>query len=139
MCAIYMQTLPFGPKTVVYKGHVVALHNIDVTAKWATDKNHTKVITSEVHGNEDAAWATFDKAQMRSCLSDAFPWGAWPRDAAGHAQVSRQAKHYAHRGINALMSCDKAFQNPCHSEMRERKYVQQHIRICTHGVKTGLG
>ena len=57
----------------------------------------------------------------------------------GHAQVSRQAKHYAHRGINALMSCDKAFQNPCHSEMRERKYVQQHIRICTHGVKTGLG
>ena len=57
----------------------------------------------------------------------------------GHAQVSRQAKHYAHRGINALMSCDKAFQNPCQSEMRERKYVQQHIRICTHGVKTGLG
>ena len=32
----------------------------------------------------------------------------------GHAQVSRQAKHYAHKGINALMSCDKAFQNPCH-------------------------
>ena len=58
---------------------------------------------------------------------------------AGHAQVSRQAKHYAHRGINALMSCDKAFQDPCHSATRERKYVQQHIRICTHGVKTGLG
>ena len=57
----------------------------------------------------------------------------------GHAQVSRQAKHYAHRGINALMSCDKAFQDPCHSETRERKYVQKHIRICTHGVKTGLG
>ena len=57
----------------------------------------------------------------------------------GHAQVSRQAKHYAHRGINALMSCDKAFQNPCHSAKREQKYVQQHIRICTHGVKTGLG
>ena len=54
----------------------------------------------------------------------------------GHAQVSRQAKHYAHRGINALMSCDKAFQDPCHSATRERKYVQQHIRICTHGVKT---
>ena len=47
--------------------------------------------------------------------------------------------HYAHKGINTLVSCDKAFQNPCHSEMRERKYVQQHIRICTHGVKTGLG
>ena len=57
----------------------------------------------------------------------------------GHAQVSRQAKHDAHRGINALMSCDKAFQDPCHSATRERKYVQQHIRICTHGVKTGLG
>ena len=56
----------------------------------------------------------------------------------GHAQVSRQAKHYAHRGINALMSCDKAFQDPCHSATRERKYVQQHIRICTHGVKSGL-
>ena len=56
----------------------------------------------------------------------------------GHTQVSRQAKHYAHKGINAL-SCDKAFQNPCHSAKRERKYVQQHIRICTHGVKTGLG
>ena len=37
----------------------------------------------------------------------------------GHAQVSRQAKHYAHRGINALMSCDKAFQDPCHSATRE--------------------
>ena len=56
----------------------------------------------------------------------------------GHTQVSRQAKHYAHKGINAL-SCDKAFQNPCHSAKRERKYVQQHIRICTHGVKTRLG
>ena len=56
----------------------------------------------------------------------------------GHTQVSRQAKHYAHKGINAL-SCDKAFQNPRHSAKRERKYVQQHIRICTHGVKTGLG
>ena len=57
----------------------------------------------------------------------------------GHAQVSRQAKHYAHRGIIALVSCDKAFQDPCHSETREQMYVQQHIRICTHGVKTGLG
>ena len=47
--------------------------------------------------------------------------------------------HYAHKGINALMSCDKAFQNPCHSAKREQKYVQQHIRICTHGIKTGLG
>ena len=73
--------------------------------------------------------------------------------------MSRQAKHYAHKGINTPVyglashkrrrsvpkkintpvSCDKAFQNPCHSAKRERKYVQQHIRICTHGVKTGLG
>ena len=57
----------------------------------------------------------------------------------GHAQASRQAKHCAHKGILMLLSCDKAFQDPCHSETREQKYVQQHIRICTHGVKTGLG
>ena len=57
----------------------------------------------------------------------------------GHAQVSRQVKHYAHKGIITLVSCDKAFQDPCHSETREQKYVQQHIRICTHEVKTGLG
>ena len=71
--------------------------------------------------------------------TDAFPWGAGHGTLRRHAQVSRQAMHYAHKGINALMSCDKAFQNPCHSAKRERKYVQQHIRICTHGVKTGLG
>ena len=57
----------------------------------------------------------------------------------GHAQVSRQAKNYAHKGIITLVSCDKAFQDPCHSETREQKYVQQHIRICTHGVEPGLG
>ena len=28
---------------------------------------------------------------------------------------------------------------PCHSDTREQRYVQKHIRICTHGVKTGLG
>ena len=50
--------------------------------------------------------------------------------------MSRQGKHYAHRGIIALVSCDNAFQDPCHSETREQKYVQQHIGICTHGVKT---
>ena len=72
--------------------------------------------------------------------TDAFLWrGLATGRCGGHAQVSRQAKHYAHRGINALMSCDKAFQDPCHSATRERKYVQQHTRICTHGVKTGLG
>ena len=37
----------------------------------------------------------------------------------GHAQVSRQAKHYAHKGIITLVSCDKAFQDPCHSATRE--------------------
>ena len=41
---------------------------------------------------------------------DAFPWGGLATGRrGGHAQVSRQAKHYAHRGINALMSCDKAY------------------------------
>ena len=73
-----------------------------------------------------------------SSTTDAFPWGAGHGTLRLHAQVSRQAKHYAHKGINTLVSCEKAFQNPCHSEMTERKYVQQHIRICTHGVKTGL-
>ena len=55
-----------------------------------------------------------------------------------HAQASRQAKHCAHKGIHMLVSCDKAFQDPCHSETREQRYVQQDIKICTHGVKTGL-
>ena len=35
--------------------------------------------------------------------------------------MSRQAKHYAHKGIITLVSCDKAFQDPCHSETREQK------------------
>ena len=79
-------------------------------------------------------------AEAELFTGDAFPWGGLATGrCGGHAQVSRQAKHYAHRGIIALVSCDKAFQDPCHSETREQKYVQQHIRICTHGVKTGLG
>ena len=78
-------------------------------------------------------------AKLREELMTRSRGGPATRRCGGHAQVSRQAKHYAHRGINALMSCDKAFQDPCHSATRERKYVQQHIRICTHGVKTGLG
>ena len=70
---------------------------------------------------------------------DTFPWGGLGTGrCSGQAQASRQAKHCAHRGILMLMSCDKAFQDPCHSETKERKYVQQHIRICTHGLKTGL-
>ena len=47
--------------------------------------------------------------------------------------------HCAHKGILMLWSCDKAFQDPCHCETKERTYVQHHIRISTHGVKTGLG
>ena len=89
-----------------------------------------------IPGSEDVRLGRFGSQRLDPV---GVPVGGRPRDAAGHAQVSRQAKHYAHRGINALMSCDKAFQNPCHSAKRERKYVQQHIRICTHGVKTGLG
>ena len=55
-----------------------------------------------------------------------------------HTQASRQAKHCAHKGILMLWSCDEAFQDPCHSKTRERKYVQQHIRQCTNGIKTAL-
>ena len=61
------------------------------------------------------------------------------RCAAGCELRAAAPLHYAHKGIITLVSCDKAFQDPCHSETREQKYVQQHIRICTHGVKTGLG
>ena len=71
---------------------------------------------------------------------DAFPWGGLATGRCGeHAQASRQAKQCAPKGILMLLSCDKAFQDPCHFETREQKYVQQHIRICTHGAKTGLG
>ena len=38
------------------------MHDTEVTVKWATDKNHTKVTASEVHENEEAAWAAFHKA-----------------------------------------------------------------------------
>ena len=71
---------------------------------------------------------------------DAFPWGGLATGrCGGHTQASRQAKHCAHKGTLMLVSCDKAFQDPCHSETREQKYVQKHIRICTDGVKTGFG
>ena len=60
---------------------------------------------------------------------DAFPWGSLATGrCGGHAQASRQAKHCAQKGILMVWSCDKAFQDPCHSETREREYVQQHIR-----------
>ena len=75
-----------------------------------------------------------------SASADPFQWGGLATGrCGGYAQASRQAKHCAHKGILMLWSCDKAFQDPCHSETKERKYAQQRIRICTHGVKTGLG
>ena len=55
-----------------------------------------------------------------------------------HKQAGRQSTALTGASITPV-SCDKAFQDPCHSETRKQKYVQQHIRICTHGVKTGLG
>ena len=67
------------------------------------------------------------------------------RGGPGHGtlrwtRTSKQAgKALRSPGHHHAVSCDKAFQDPCHSETREQKYVQQHIRICTHGVKTGLG
>ena len=42
------------------------MQDTEVTVKWATDRNHTKVTASEVHENEEAAWAAFHKAQMSS-------------------------------------------------------------------------
>ena len=42
------------------------MHDTELTVKWATDKNHTKVTASEVQENEEAAWAAFHKAQMSS-------------------------------------------------------------------------
>ena len=75
-----------------------------------------------------------------SSSNDAFSSGGLAMGrCGGHAHASRQAKHCAHKGILMLWSCDKALQDPCHSQTKERKYVQQHIRICTHGVKTALG
>ena len=69
--------------------------------------------------------------------TDVFPWGGLATGrCGGHAQVSRQAKHYAHRGIIALVSCDKAFQDPCHSETRKKSmysntsgYVHMGLRL----------
>ena len=50
---------------------IVAVHDTEVTVKWAMDKNHAKVTASEVHENEEAAWAAFHKAQMSSCPGSA--------------------------------------------------------------------
>ena len=47
------------------------MHDTEVTVKWATNKNHTKVTASEVHKNEQAAWVGFHKAQMSSSLGSA--------------------------------------------------------------------
>ena len=77
---------------------------------------------------------------LRRRCNDAFPRGGLAMGrCGGHAQASREAKQCAHQGILMLVSCNKPFQDPCHSETREQKYVQQHIRMSTHGVKTGLG
>ena len=64
--AIYVHLFPSGPKTFQHKGRVVAVHDTEVTVQWATDKNHTKVTASEVHENEEAAWAAFHEAQISS-------------------------------------------------------------------------
>ena len=65
--AVYLHHLPSGPKTFVHNGRMVAVHDTEVTAKWATYKIYTKVTASEVQENEEAAWAAFHKAQMSSC------------------------------------------------------------------------
>ena len=69
--AVHVHHLPCGPKTFILKGRAVAVHDAEVTVKWATDKNHKKVTTSEVHEKEAAAWVAFYKAQMSSSPSSA--------------------------------------------------------------------
>ena len=117
--------VPMGSRTIAHRFYVMDTEAFDFVLGTDFFVQHSQIQSLTL--------------QAPYLLGFRVPVGGRPRDAAGNAQVSRQAKHYAHRGINALMSCDKAFQNPCHSVKREQKYVQQHIRICTHGVKTGLG
>ena len=72
--------------------------------------------------------------------TDAFPWGAWPRDAAV-TRTSKQAGKALRSQGHQLRSCHvtKRFRILATLQTREQKYVQRHIRICTNGVKTGLG
>ena len=69
----------------------------------------------------------------RGCEGEgAFPWGGLAMGRCdGHTQASRQAKHCAHRGILMLMLCDKAFQDPCHSETREQSMYSTHQDMYT--------
>ena len=123
-------------KTVVHQDHFRCTITCGYCGKRRhyEDECHLKKKESDKHKRQEA------ERQKAQTPTDAFPWGGLATGRCGrHAQASRQAKHCAHRGILTLRSCDKAFQDPCHPATRERKYVQQHIRICTHGVKTGLG
>ena len=66
MSAVYVHPLPSGAKSFLHKACVVAVHDTEVTVKWATDRNQTKVTASEVQQNQEAAWAAFYKAHMSS-------------------------------------------------------------------------
>ena len=118
-----------------------------VLTKVALERSRMVLCSSDwgAHGGNEYCRTLLDRLTLSSVrlpdeAIDAVPWGGLATGHCGrHAQASRQAKHCAHKGILMLVSCDKAFQDPCHSETREQKYVQQHIRICTHGVETGLG
>ena len=66
--------------------------------------------------------------------------GAWPRDAAAdtHKQAGRQGT-----ALTGASSCSchvtKRFRILATLKQGNKNNVQQHIKICTHGVKTGLG
>ena len=76
---------------------------------------------------------------MREWAPDVFLWGAWPRDAAvdTHKQAGRQSTALT-RASSCSCHVTKRFRILATLKQGNKKYVQQHIRICTHGVKTGL-
>ena len=89
---------------------------------------------------EEVKGCTEKVPQRVNAENDAFPWGAWPRDAAVDTRKQAGRQSTALTGASSR-SCHvtKRFRILATLQTREQKYVQQHIRICTHGVKTGLG
>ena len=90
---------------------------------------------SGVHASPSPTTTTLPTPYPAAATStpiDAFPWGGLATGRCGeHAKAGRQAKHCAHRGIITLVSCDKAFQDPCHSETREQS-MYSNTSGCVH-------
>ena len=61
-----------------------------------------------------------------------FCRGAWPQDAAGDTQASRQAEHSAHKGI--LIEQSVLGSLPIRN--KRKGMYKQHIRVCTQVGKT---